>query len=359
MENNQTKLPDYTEYDTAVNQVIKPNTNLNTEQEIEELSRHDNNFELEEEIIGTIKPKDLVDILDASDITFANKRLENFNVTIKYPNKKFPDKIYTVKGYKLNIKNQPNTNLIATQYGLGETKSIRIKGWQVLDIKKGVKIPLDQTFNGNAGVKSEISYLLSYTINKRSIPKDSRLNLESIGFDFSEKRVSDTGSKIRAKKKVTADASYNNDHLGGEVPALTREDWALDKGIDLRKYPKNSDAFKQITKRYTTYKNHLEKVRQFEYNLTEKPLSKYSLATFISVFGFKEIPTFLFNDLIKSFVKSSEDIFFLLNLNFIYTLVKMKKLLTLSTYIQTLFYYQYIYTLLQYFDILVLQSQLI
>ena len=132
MENNQTKLPDYTEYDTAVNQVVKPNTNLNTEQEIEELSRHDNNFELEE----------------------------------------------------------PDT---------------------------------------------------------------------------------------KAKKKVTADTSYNNDHLGGEVPTLTREDWALDKGIDLRKYPKNSDAFKQIAKRYTTYKNHLEKVRQFEYNLTEKPLSKYSL----------------------------------------------------------------------------------
>ena len=81
----------------------------------------------------------------------------------------------------------------------------------------------------------------------------------------------------KPKKVITADTSYNNDHLGGGVEFMSFPKWAADKGIDISKIEEDSNTFRILTQNYSKYKDHLRLVREFEATLEKKPLSKYTM----------------------------------------------------------------------------------
>ena len=54
----------------------------------------------------------------------------------------------------------------------------------------------------------------------------------------------------KAKKVITPDTSYNNDHLGSGVEFMTFPEWVADKGIDITKIEEDSNTFRILTEKY-------------------------------------------------------------------------------------------------------------
>lgn len=123
--------------------------------------------EVEVQRVEPIKDSNNIE-LNLGDFKFSNSKLENFILANGEE----------VKGYKININNQPNVDLFVY-------KEPKI-GWSVIENKSKMLLPLDGFFNKSAGSKSEIFESLMNTINKKSKQEQSKKVLESIGFNFNK-----------------------------------------------------------------------------------------------------------------------------------------------------------------------------
>ena len=81
----------------------------------------------------------------------------------------------------------------------------------------------------------------------------------------------------KAKKIIPADQSYNGDYLGGDVEALSLNEFLKDKGIDPAKLNEEDQTLKELQEQHTAYLNQLRTVKEFEETLTRKPLSEYTI----------------------------------------------------------------------------------
>ena len=113
-------------------------------------------------------------------------------------------------------------------------------------------------------------------VQRRKSGRESYTTNEKIGIAARDNNTFEAPVR-KAKKIITPDTSYNNDHLGDGVEFLDFETWANDKGIDLSIIDADSDTFKILSENYTKYRDHLRLVREFEGSLEEKPLSKYTI----------------------------------------------------------------------------------
>lgn len=108
-----------------------------------------------------------------------------------------------------------------------------------------------------------------HTLNKRM----DKASKDNNNIEIEE----DTGPVKKPKKVITADTSYNNDHLGSGVDLMPFDKWLADKGIDINKIEEGSKTYRLLTEKYNKYRGHLKLVREFELTLEKKPLSKYTI----------------------------------------------------------------------------------
>jgi len=114
------------------------------------------------------------------DITVSNK-LETFEVFIEGNQE---NGTVGIKGYKIDIKNQPNVNLIATKY-YSDAKGTQLpNGWQILELKGGLRLPMTGVPGGAVSSKKDISLELPITLNNVQDTDSNKKILEEIGFDF-------------------------------------------------------------------------------------------------------------------------------------------------------------------------------
>jgi len=114
------------------------------------------------------------------DITVSNK-LETFEVFIGGNQE---NGTVGIKGYKIDIKNQPNVNLIATKYHSDAEGTQMTNGWQVLELKGGLRLPMTGAPGGAVLSKKDISLELPITLNNVQDTGSNKKILEEIGFDF-------------------------------------------------------------------------------------------------------------------------------------------------------------------------------
>jgi len=156
------------------------------------------------------------------DVTISNK-LETFNVFID--GKKVNGTV-DIKGYKIDIKNQPNVNLIATKY-YSDSQGTKIpNGWQVFEIGKGLKLPLSGLPSGFAFNKKSISTELSSTLTSIQGNSENVKVLESVGFNFgtATEVISELKTPTKPKAKGLA-GLYGAESQTLTEDDITKEDW--------------------------------------------------------------------------------------------------------------------------------------
>ena len=100
------------------------------------------------------------------DLKFKSSKLEEFTLIDGS----------VVKGYAIEIKGQPNTDLFVYK----ENKV----GWTVIDNKTKLKFPLNDYFSGSASTKKEVLESMAANLNMYVGQEKSKKVLESIGFNF-------------------------------------------------------------------------------------------------------------------------------------------------------------------------------
>lgn len=146
------------------------------------------------------------------DITISNK-LETFEVFIEGNQE---NGTVGIKGYKIDIKNQPNVNLIATKY-YSDAKGTQLpNGWQVLELKGGLRLPMTGAPGGAVSSKKDISLELPITLNNVQDTDSNKKILEEIGFDFnvSSSVIKNVTYTPKGKKKqlytISGNKIYNS-----------------------------------------------------------------------------------------------------------------------------------------------------
>ena len=87
----------------------------------------------------------------------------------------------------------------------------------------------------------------------------------------------------KAKKIISSETSYNNDYIGDGVRTLSFDTWAADKGINLSKVSPESETYTILRNKYSSYREQLKIVREFESKLEKKPLSKYNIESLYNI----------------------------------------------------------------------------